>query len=172
LIFPGQASVNMETNANMFTKRAFVCLVAVRPAPHSARFVFRPVEGAKSARETLRDDAESRQTFGKRAKPVETAADVAAEETTRKLSPIVNVESMLDRYYRRLYVADVGGTAGWDQYVHVHSNRVTVIGVASHHTLVTSSATPVSVQFVAGRDRVAEVKVRVWKIRHLFVLLE
>jgi hypothetical protein len=119
----------------------------------------RPAEGVKTARETLRDDAESRQTFGKRAKQAETVADAAAEETARKLSPMVNAESMLDRYYKRLYAADVGDTPGCDQFVHVHSNRVTVIGVASHHNLVTSSAKAVSVQFVTGRERVAEVKV-------------
>ena len=59
-----------------------------------------------------------------------------------------------------MYVSSVGGRLGHDQYVHVHSNRVTVIGITALHPIVSSGVAVVSALFVAGKDKATEVKVR------------
>mmetsp|Transcript_10423 Transcript_10423/g.27309 ORF Transcript_10423/g.27309 Transcript_10423/m.27309 type:complete len:99 (-) Transcript_10423:1106-1402(-) len=42
-------------------------------------------------------------------------------------------KSVVDRYYERRYVTDVGGRKGHHQYVHIHSNRLLVLGVTAEH---------------------------------------
>ena len=114
----------------------------------------------RSVREILRNDAESRQGFGKRSKigggggGGDDLVPIAV-----KWLPKVTPDSMLNRYYRRLYIPSIHGNVGWDQYVHIHSNRVCMVGITASHPAVASGVAIASVAFAVGKEKVAEVKV-------------
>jgi len=47
-----------------------------------------------------------------------------------------HMPSLVDRYYTRMYTLDANGMRGCDQYVHLHSNRMTITGLAPSHPVV------------------------------------
>jgi hypothetical protein len=50
--------------------------------------------------------------------------NMAASATRRVLTPAQLFGNYIDRYYSRLYQADVKGVVGNDQYCYMHSNRL------------------------------------------------
>ena len=83
--------------------------------------------------------------------------ELSEELAVPKLSPKVTADSMLDRYYKRLYFP--AGAPAADQFVHVHSNRVAVVGICATHPICTSGVEIASIQFCVGSERVSTVKV-------------
>ncbi len=108
--------------------------------------VFSVVVGAMNRR--CRSAAESKLPSWMVAEPSSPTPPSAAPALTPPPSCRMSVDSMLDRYYRRLYVLSARGVAGLDQYLHLHSNAVAVIGIAQSHSLVRRGSPVVSVTYI------------------------
>jgi hypothetical protein len=60
--------------------------------------------------------------------------------------------NFIDRYFTRLYSLNVRGVEENDQYVHMHSNRLALVGLAPSHPIVTSKVPIISINFnVSGK---------------------
>ncbi|ETV97917.1 hypothetical protein, variant [Aphanomyces invadans] len=55
--------------------------------------------------------------------------------------------SMVDRYYTRMYAADIMGEPSEDQFINMHSNRLCVIGIAPGHAIFTRGLTVIAIDF-------------------------
>lgn len=52
------------------------------------------------------------------------------------LHPFTHGDGQIERYYTELFSCDVMNRAMEDQYVHMHSNRLCVVGVAASHPMM------------------------------------
>lgn len=81
------------------------------------------------------------------------APDAAAEDdaveiaATLFIPPVITPASVLARYYTTMFKPDADGTPGNDQYVHIQSNRICVVGLAPSHPIVRCGMTVTSVAF-------------------------
>eukprot|EP00697_Spironema_sp_BW2_P009279 gnl/Spiro4/24118_TR11964_c0_g1_i1.p1 gnl/Spiro4/24118_TR11964_c0_g1~~gnl/Spiro4/24118_TR11964_c0_g1_i1.p1 ORF type:complete len:187 (+),score=23.38 gnl/Spiro4/24118_TR11964_c0_g1_i1:98-658(+) len=57
---------------------------------------------------------------------------------------------VVDRYYSRYYSLDVGGGSLCDQFCHVHSNKLFVLGLAPTHPIIQERKAVLSVAYVDG----------------------
>ncbi|KAG9415892.1 Mitochondrial inner membrane protease ATP23 [Aphanomyces cochlioides] len=60
---------------------------------------------------------------------------------------VARTGTMVDRYYTRLYAADIMDKPNEDQFVNMHSNRLCVIGIAPGHCIFTHSLTVTSITY-------------------------
>ena len=58
--------------------------------------------------------------------------------------------TLVERYYTQLFAVDAGGERGQDMYIHLHSNRVIVLGVAPSHPLLRSDSPIVRIAWGSG----------------------
>ncbi|ETV80815.1 hypothetical protein, variant [Aphanomyces astaci] len=87
-------------------------------------------------RKLIRDQGEKRQADKFVHKDDATVVDYVARTGT-----------MVDRYYTRMYAADIMGEPSEDQYVNMHSNRLCVVGIAPGHCIFTRGLTVKAVDF-------------------------
>lgn len=102
----------------------------------------------------IREQVRKRQAVTARASSAAAAGAVVAGGGMAPLGICrYSAESMVDRYYARMYAADMLGVSGHDHYVFMHSNKLCVVGLAAHNRALAEGGGVRSVSFtIKGRD--------------------
>ena len=70
-------------------------------------------------------------------------------ETTSFISRMGNV---IDRYYTRLYANVIMGNDNEDHYIHLHSNKLALVGLSDRHEILVKKLKIVKVEFNLNRN--------------------
>lgn len=83
-------------------------------------------------------------------------ADEVDEDGSAPLTipSVIQPLTAVQRYYTTMYRPDADGSAGNDQYVHIQSNRICVVGLAPSHPILRHNLRIVSVKFAAAVDSI------------------